>query len=232
MHFPAVADMIIINSLYHSKVGAQWSKPKNIRGSSGARYQRLSQASSSKHSLPVSVFRNPLDVLGKGCNPTLQHLIIFQRISWNQISSNILHLWYRHWYMYRTCVFKNRSIWLVINYVILSRDTPAFRQENRSAVFHQQTASVWNVFYGLSVKKASLPSRVWMDKKPDVIGLKTWFCYYADVVVSIATSEKNGQVEFESLRRERPVFVTTGIDSSTPWPWLGLSGFYSKWMFR
>lgn len=180
MHFPAVADMIIINSLYHSKVGAQWSKPKNIRGSSGARYQRLSQASSSKHSLPVSVFRNPLDVLGKGCNPTLQHLIIFQRISWNQISSNILHLWYRHWYMYRTCVFKNRSICLVINYVILARDTPAFRQENRSAVLHQQTASVWKcLLWAISEKGQSAQQvldgqKAWCHRVKDMILLLCW----------------------------------------------------------
>lgn len=84
MHFPAVADLIMINSLYQSEVGTQWSKPKSIRGSSGARCQRLSQAPSSKHWLPVGVFRNPLDLLGKRRNPTLQHLIIFQRVSWSQ----------------------------------------------------------------------------------------------------------------------------------------------------
>lgn len=67
-------------------------KAKSIRRSGRAGCQRLTQAPSSKHSLPVSVSRNPLDALGKGRNPTLQHLIIFQRVSWAQISSTTLHL--------------------------------------------------------------------------------------------------------------------------------------------
>lgn len=49
-------------------------------------------SSSKFKTLPVSVSRNPLDALGKGHDPTLQHLIIFQRVSWDQISSTTLHL--------------------------------------------------------------------------------------------------------------------------------------------
>lgn len=118
-------------------------KAKSIRRSGRAGCQRLTQAPSSKHSLPVSVSRNPLDALGKGRNPTLQHLIIFQRVSWDQISSTSLNLKKTLIYLIADVFLKKVSICFAINCHILAGDTPASGQENQSTVLHQKTTSVW-----------------------------------------------------------------------------------------
>lgn len=143
MHFPAVADVMMINSLYHSEVGAQWSKPKHNRGSSRVRCQRLSQAPGSNTHFLLVCLEIPSMFWERDVTQHCSILSFFkgfpeikshQKISTFDIDSDI--------YKSR-CVFKNRSICLVINHLILARGTSAFGQENWSTVLHQQTASVF-----------------------------------------------------------------------------------------
>lgn len=169
MYFPAVADLMMINSLYHSEVGAQRSKPKSISGSSGARCQRSSRAPSSKHSLPVvcvcleipSKFWErdvtqycSISSFFKGF-PEIKFHLIFSTFD---IDIDIYN---------NRCVFKNRSICMAINY-LMEVHLRLDRTIHPLCFISKQHLSE-NVFYGLSMKKARLPSRIWMDRKPEVM---------------------------------------------------------------
>lgn len=72
MYFQKMGEKIMIYSLI--PFNQSWDtkvKAKRISEWDKAGCQRLSQAPSSKCSLPVSALRNPLDALGTGCNSTL-----------------------------------------------------------------------------------------------------------------------------------------------------------------
>lgn len=169
------------------------ARAKSIRGSGGAGCQRLSQAPSSKHSLPVSVLRNPPDALGKGRSPTLQHLIIFQRVFFR---SNLIRYSPPKEDIDMSdsrCAFKDRSICIAINYLSW-RYTCIWTGKINPLCFISKQHLSGNVFYGLSMKKRQTDQQVFDTKNAwchAQLGLKTFWSSY---VVSIATSEKNSQV--------------------------------------